>query len=88
MNAAIFLKDKFDNKFFERVENFTFDIDKDKLNTVKARLIELQKGYCQNEKPKINLSNVTLKDKVYKAIFSESDSDFFYVAILGAKFKK
>lgn len=87
MTAAIFLKDRVGVERPKAVENFTFDIDKDGLNTVKARLLELQKGYCEgaNDKPKIGMHEIKNEKtgKKIKTIYAESEVDFFYIAYLG-----
>ncbi len=43
---------------------------------LKARLIELQEGYCEDEKPRIHIFKVGDK----KLIEAVSDSDYSYVA--------
>lgn len=87
MYAAIFLKDRTGIESSTPIENFKFDIDTDGLKTVKARLKELQSGYCEGkgDKPKIGMSETNSKvtpGKKIKLIYAESEVDFFYIAYL------
>lgn len=91
MTAAIFLKDRIGTTKSEPIENFEFDIDKDQLKTVKERLLELQRRYCEgpNDRPRIGMKELVNKKtgKTIKIIYAESEVDFFYIAYLGMKIK-
>lgn len=91
MTAAIFLKDRIGVIKSLPIENFEFDIDKDQLKTVKKRLIELQRGYCEgpNDRPRIGMKELENKKtgKSIKTIYAESEVDFYYIAYLGMKIK-
>jgi hypothetical protein len=91
MTAAIFLKDAINPRKGIPVENFPFDINEDKLETVKARLIELQKGYCEGavDRPRIIPQTVVTTDgKKIKSLAAVSQANFYYVAFLGMKIKE
>jgi len=90
MTAAILLSGLDAIERPEPIMNFEFDIDKDKLETVKAKLIELQKGYCvEGEKPKIRMGEKKmLNGKLVKFIEAYSTSDYSYIAFLGMKIKE
>src|SRR5579859_993664 len=90
MTAAIYLKDRTGSMKGVPVENFSFNIDTDKLNTVKTRLRELQKGYCEGsvDRPRIGAIEIPREGKKpIKTIYAESEADFFYIAYLGMKIK-
>jgi hypothetical protein len=84
MQAAIFLVGLAIDPL-EPVQNFYFE----HVEEVKQQLIELQKGYCQDEKPKID-AYYTDNPKTNKKIMTleaYSDSDYSYKAFLGMSIK-
>lgn len=90
MTAAIFLRDRVGVDKPQAIENFQFDIDKDGLKTVQAKLLELQKGYCEgSEKPKIGMAELQnpKTGKKIKTIYAESEVDYYYIAYLGMTIK-
>ena len=69
----ILLLDKVEQTI-EKIENF-----KGEEADVKARLLELQLGYCEGEKPTVTEQIVKDRGKHIRTLIAESDCDFSYI---------
>jgi hypothetical protein len=67
----------------EPVQTIIYNEDKQLLTA----LVELQKGYCEGDKPKIDYHMVPHKDGFRQVIDCHSDADFHYVAQTGFRLK-
>lgn len=68
-------------KEIEKVENFVSMFSD--FSDLKNRLFELQLGYCQDEKPTISENILIGSNNIeLNCIISESESDFFYCAVI------
>jgi len=78
MIYQIVLYDKL-TKELEKIENFRESESKN----LKQRLLELQLGYCEGERPIVSVQTVLAKGgmKLATAI-AESDCDFSYMAVI------
>jgi hypothetical protein len=72
----IFLHDCISKKV-EKIENL-----KGEEQELKERLLELQKGYCEDEKPSHIEKKVTSQGMLLNVCFATSYSDFSYGAVL------
>jgi len=52
-----------------------------------AHLLELQRGYCEADKPKIDYHMVPHKDSFRQVIDCHSEADFHHVAQVGFRLK-
>lgn len=79
----ILLIDTVKQEVVERKELFSTN----NLKFLKEKLLELQKGYCEDEKPKCQ--EMILKDErgSYLAMCAFSDADFSYIALLKKLFE-
>ncbi len=74
----IVLYDKI-NKELEKIENFK----ESEFKNLKQRLLELQQGYCEGEKPTVSVQTFIATDGMKLAIaIAESDCDFSYMAVI------
>ena len=70
----ILLLDKVEQTM-EKIENFKSDEA-----GVKARLLELQLGYCEGEKPTLTEQTVKVRSGNHiRTLIAESDCDFCYI---------
>lgn len=63
------------SKGIEEVEQITGTV-----SDVKKRVKELQKGYCEDEKPTVS---IRVFNKYIETVVGESDSDFSYISPIG-----
>ncbi len=77
LTYQIVLYDKI-SKELEKIEDFRESESKN----LKQRLLELQQGYCEDEKPTVSVQTVTSKGRKLAVAIAESDCDFSYIAVL------
>lgn len=73
----ILLLDKITMKV-EKIENFKESESKN----LKDRLLELQKGYCEDEKPTCFVKTFTSNGLKISTAVAESDADYCYISAL------
>ena len=75
--CQILLLDKITIKV-EKIENFKESESKN----LKDRLLELQKGYCEDETPIVFVKTFTSNNLKISTAISESNSDYCYISAL------
>ncbi len=65
-------------KELEKVEYFI----ETEYKNLSQRLLELQQGYCQDEKPTVTVKTIASNGRRLSVAIAESDCDFSYMAVL------